>query len=218
MSRQRSAAPAYPRWHCLSGVVATAAALVASVGDLLLLHVSLNGPGAAAHLLLLIGTYLGVLAIPLYGLGYWQVSRILQPSAPSAAGVVFGCGAYSGGLGAVVHGITAMAIRSAPAAAAGDPLAVLGAVSAYLAPLWLLLAALSLWLSVAYATAVASGSTALPRWTAVANPVCLILLIAAAAMPFRDAAAYVVPAAPNLAHVAFFGMVTTVSWRLRAAT
>jgi hypothetical protein len=67
-----------------AGMVSLVAAIAATAGDLLLLAASNAGrPGfewlpAPSEPALWIGTYLGVLAIPCYGLGYREVARRLS--------------------------------------------------------------------------------------------------------------------------------------------
>src|SRR5262245_58878690 len=97
--------------------LACAAAIAASLGDLLLLWVANSlrpelGLPPPSALALPIGALLGVAAIPLYGLGYAAVARALRPSSPTLARIVLVCGVGGGAVGAVIHGLTALAIRA----------------------------------------------------------------------------------------------------------
>jgi hypothetical protein len=197
------------------GVAATLAAVAATTGDLLLLWVAnaarpelaLPRPPDAA---LFVGFLLGVLAIPLYALGYRHVAAALAPASARGARAFFLLGAYGGALGGVVHGMTSIAIaidRNAGAAPT-DPLALVGRYGAFLYPLWALLAALLLAGAVLYVALVARGGTRYPRWMAAVNPIVLLVAVAMLARPDPLLAAFVVPAAPNLAHVAFFALTT----------
>ena len=100
-----------------AGVAAVAAALAATAGDLLLLWVA-NAARPELHLAppppgaLVAGYYLGVLAIPLYGLGYWEVAQGLAPAGERAARAVFLLGLSGGALGGVVHGVTGLVIHA----------------------------------------------------------------------------------------------------------
>lgn len=193
--------------------LAAVAALVASVGDLLLLwfanagrsELGLPVPPDGA---LLVGHQLGVFAIPLYGVGYWGVSRAIGAARGRAARFVFVTGALGGAYGGVVHGITGMAeqLERAAGIAPGDPMAFVARLGAFLVPLWIGIAAAIAAGSIVFAVAVARGDTALPRWMAFANPLALVMLAALLGAPTPIGRALLVPAAPNLAHVWFFAL------------
>jgi hypothetical protein len=63
------------------------------------------------------------------------------------------------------------------------------------------------------AVAIARGSTRFPRGLAVCTPLVSTIAMTALAMPFPLAAAFVIPAAPNLAHVVLFAAVLVVGRR-----
>ena len=199
-----------PASACALAIVAS---LAASVGDLLLLWVANAGrselglpvpPDGA----LLIGHQLGVFAIPLYGVGYWGVSRAIGSAHQRAARFVFVTGALGAAYGGVVHGITGMAeqLERAAGIEPGDPMAFVARLGAFLVPLWIGIAIAITAGSGVFAVAVARGDTALPRWMALANPLVLILLAALLGAPTPIGRALLVPAAPNLAHVWFFAL------------
>lgn len=186
--------------------LAAAAAGVATAGDLLMLWVAnaarpalgLPAPPAGA---LAIGGALGVLAIPLYALGYRAVARGLAPAAPRAARLVRACGIGAAGLGAAIHALTARAIAAGGGAADASPAAAVAADG-------LLLAA---WAAAAALVLLAAGALVAGGWRVRAlrrlvwgNPVVLTLAIALAGLPTETGRSFVLPAAPNLAHVAFF--------------
>jgi hypothetical protein len=193
--------------------LAAVAALAASVGDLLLLwfasagrsELGLPAPPDGA---LLIGHQLGVFAIPLYGVGYWGISRAIGAKHRRAARFVFVAGALGGAYGGVVHGITGIAEQLGAAAgiAPGDPMGFIARLGAFLVPLWTVVAVAIAAGSVVFAVAVARGDTALPRSMAFANPLALMTLAALLGAPTPSGRALLVPAAPNLAHVWFFAL------------
>ncbi len=191
--------------------VALAGAIAASVGDLALLWVAWAhdgglGVGAPPPGTLLAGHYLGVLGIPLYGLGYRALAAGIRDAAPSAARWVGGLGAVGSVVGAVVHGLTgaltAVAIRTGAAMAPSDLAAIPEA--AFLLPLWLIVGTALAVGSLVFATAVGRGGTRFPRWMAACTPLVTTIVIAVLAAPLPLAAAFVVPAAPNLAHIVVF--------------
>ncbi len=204
------------------GVAATLAAIAATIGDLLLLWVAnarrpelaLPHPPDGA---LVVGFLLGVLAIPVYGLGYHQVARRLAPDGAGVARWVFLSGAYGGALGAVVHGMTALAIAvdQAGGAPPRDPLAVVGRYGTYLYPLWGVLALLVVAGAALYAALVLGGRTGYPRWMAAVNPIVLLVVVSALGSRNPLLAAFVVPAGPNIVHVVFFAL--TTAWAPSAA-
>jgi hypothetical protein len=201
-----------------AGLVATLAALAATAGDGLLLWVAnaarpdLAGlpppPGGA----LLGGLYLGALAIPLYAAGYWQVGAALAPAGAGRARAVFLLGAYGAALGGAIHAVTGLVlhVERAGGVAAAEPLEVVARWGAFLLPPWGLAAVL---LTVAWALcarAVLGGRTLYPRWTAAANPLLLLGVLAALSAGSTWLRAFLLPAAPNVVHVLFFGLSTAV--------
>ncbi len=191
------------------------AAVAASLGDLALLYVvnarraDLGLPPPPAGLLVA-GFYLGVLALPLYGLGYWQVAAGLRRDDPRGARHVFVLGAYGGALGAVVHGVTAHVIRVEELAGVpgADPLAVIAQHGVFLLPLWGALTLMTIAGSTIYATVVLRGRSAYPRWMAFVNPALMLVATSLLALPSVWLAAFLLPAAPNLVHVVFFAACT----------
>lgn len=191
--------------------LACAAAAAASLGDLLLLWVgnSLRPELALARppaLVLPLGALLGVLAIPLYGLGYAAVARAIRPGSAALARLVLVCGVGAGAIGALIHGLTALEIRAglasgAPAAAPVDAVAASGGL---LVSSWA--AATVLFLAASLAIAAARSAPRLARWL---NPAAVTLGLIAAGLPSEWGRSFLVPAAPNLAHVAFF----LAAWR-----
>jgi hypothetical protein len=187
--------------------VACAAALAASVGDLALLQVGtapLSVP--APHAVLALGGLLGVAGIPLYALGYHATAARLCAQTPRGARIVRGAGALAAVIGAAIHAATALAIGAqlaagSSAAPAPDPLAAVGE-SPVLVALW---AAAGVCFAVANVPLTWRALRGPERW-ALANPVVLTLALAALGASFELGRRLLVPAAPNLAHLAFFGL------------
>jgi len=186
--------------------IALSAAAVATAGDLLLLLVgnsqrpelALPQPPAFA---LPLGGILGVCAIPFYALGYRAVARAIRPGSPVLARVVLVCGVAAAAVGALIHGLTALAIGEAIRAgtAAAPPVEAVAASGAVLVASWLAAAVFFL-----AASAAIFASRALPRSVAWLNPVAVTLALVLAGLPTELGRSFLVPAAPNLAHVVFF--------------
>lgn len=200
-----------PRSACL---IAALAASAASVGDVLLLWFANGGREDLAMLSplsersLLVGYYLGVLAIPLYAVGYWGLAASIREADPKSARLVFLVGALASAWGAAVHGITGIAehLERAAGAPPRDALAFFETHGAFLLPLWIALAVLMTIGSIAFARAVATGRTEFPTWMALANPLALTIAAIVLALPTPLGRAILVPAAPNIAHIWLFAL------------
>jgi hypothetical protein len=187
------------------------AAIAATAGDLLLLATSnATRPGfewlpAPSETLLLVGTYLGVVAIPCYGLGYRDVAARFEP--PYRPWLV-ALGVAGAVLGGTTHGLTGLVIHVEQTGGMGgvDPITVVARHGAYLLPLWAVIAVVTILGSVVFATGVLGGRSSFPRWMALANPAVLTLVLVLVGAASETGRAFLVPAAPNVAHVVFFGL------------
>jgi len=192
--------------------IAFVAAVVATVGDLMMLRVANSmRPELALQtpspVVLPLGGLLGVLAIPLYGVGYAGVAGAVGAVSRAWARVVLVCGAGTAAVGAFVHGLTALEIHAAVAsgAAAASPVESVAASGGLLVATWIAAAVLVLGASIAVVVTGTSRQRALPRWLPWLNPAAVSVVLAAAGLPCEVGRSYLVPAAPNLAHVVFFG-------------
>jgi hypothetical protein len=188
------------------------AAVVATAGDLGLLwaanaarpELGLPPPPAGV---LLAGYYAGAFAVPLYVLGYWQLSRRLVPAGPTLARAVYLLGTAGSIVGGILHALTGFVIRyeGSSGLSGADPMVIVLRYGMFLVPLWGLIVGTTVAGSALYALAVQRGGTAYPRWMAAVNPFVLegiLLLVARVTSPV--VAAFLVPATPNVAHVVFF--------------
>ena len=161
-------------------------------------------PSAFGELLLLLGGTLGVLAIPLYFVGYQAAIGLLQLAGPRHRLARLGAG-FAAVFGALTHGLTALDIRSARLAGRGlrPPAEAFADTSG---PLFIaaLLAAAG---AIAAAACMLTGPRRRePRLDAavILNPVLLTLLLGIVAAFSEPTMAYLAPSAPNLAHLLFF--------------
>jgi hypothetical protein len=205
--------------------LAAFAALAASAGDLLLLYVAnaqrddLGLPQAGRAWLWLGGT-MGVVAIPFYALGYRSASHLVAAVSVRGAQAVFVAGAAGALLGSVIHGLTAAHISTQlDAAAPGrDPLESLVGGDPLLLTLWGLAALLVVVASALFGWFVARGGTVAPRRAALANPAFATIALAAAGLPSILLRAFLIPAAPNIAHLIFFAVCARVLRRSSATS
>lgn len=185
---------------------ATGASLAASVGDFLLLYVAnarrpeFQWP-LPSPLWLWLGGLLGVLAIPLYALGYGALAKVVpQPSGR----IIWLCGWITGIVGSVIHGLTtfyiygSLQLQYIP----GDP------IEEVLRTGWLLP---SLWLVATLAVLALTGFLTIAFWRKLLpprlfwfNPVLMTLALSLLGLASPQLAAFLTPAAPNLAHLVFF--------------
>ena len=198
--------------------VAAIAALLASAGDLLLLWAAnasrpeLALPASPQHGLLL-GGLLGVLGIPLYGLGYGALAQSLTGASDTARRWIVWCAWSLALVGAAIHGLTTRMIAAAleSGAPGGDPLATVAASGALLVGLWALATILLIAACLPLSIALARGRSTLPRWLGLANPLVWMLLLGSAGLATEPLRAFLTPAAPNLAHALFFAVASLVS-------
>jgi hypothetical protein len=191
--------------------LACGGAVAGSVGDLLMLWVAnaqrqelaLPAPGP---LVLWTGGLLGVLGIPLYAAGYRAVSQAVRAAPQGIARLIFRAGAGAAGLGALIHGLTAALIHTDLRAETPSrpPLDAVAGWGPGLIALWAIATLLVLAASAGVLRASFSRD-ALPRRIGWLNPAFATLALAAAGAGSEPGRAFLVPAAPNLAHLIFFG-------------
>jgi len=191
--------------------LAATAALIASVGDLLMLYVATgNLPLAsdAGRTILHLGGWLGVLAIPGYYLGYRECARRLPHWRNKRRALATTLGALVASFGAATHGLTALDIHEALAAGSQtrlpqaafvpgwSPLFVCGVTAAIAALLATIVLMPGLW----------QRTSKHWKTAALLNPITGTLLVSAIGLASTQLAAYLSPAAPNLAHALFFAL------------
>jgi hypothetical protein len=191
--------------------LAAAAAALASGGDLLMLYVAHAarpelGLGPVPAGLLTLGGVLGVLAIPLYALGYRAAGGLAASAGEAPGRAIVALGTAAALAGALIHGLTALHIRADLAAGAPvrEPLAAVAAWGLPILVLWGAAALMVLAASVLFVGCVLRARGRLPRALALANPALLTVLLALPGVCSSLAAAFLTPAAPNLAHGLFF--------------
>ncbi len=206
----------------LTGIVSMVVAVFTVAADELL-HLQYLPQGHASLLLwreiaawrLISGSTLGVLAIPLSAIGYWQVCQALKLSGVKRTTWMFCLIAYGAALGAVGHaGIVAFLVllqQDASLMRAFDYLELYVAVPFGMFLFCYLI--LSTW----YCIVVLSRETLYPRWMALLNPFLLSMLIEVLKVSnvFPALSNVLSPAWLSIPHLVFFTLSTLVLWRPR---
>jgi len=192
-------------------MVASAAAVIATVGDILMLlaanslrpELDLPRP---SEIILPIGAILGVAAIPFYVFGYKAVAGMIRHGSFTLSRVVLLCGFGASAIGAFIHGFTALSIHESTTSgsAVGSPVESIAASGGFLLAAWGIASLLVLAASFAVLIAAGSGSRPFPRWLSWLNPAIVTLVLGAAGFSWELGRSFLLPAAPNLGHVVFF--------------
>ena len=189
--------------------LAALAAVIASVCDLMMLSVAIvpaDDLGVAPNLLLGVSGVFGSVAIPVYAVGYRAVARSLDPMHSRLRRSIEISGAIVGVVGGIIHATTAVFIYQEQSS--GGVWAVEDAIrlGLLLPALWALALGASLIATGAVLFALFSGRWSLPRVVAALNPVVATALVIGGALTIGSErlAEFLVPAAPNIAHVVFF--------------
>lgn len=198
--------------------VALIASILAVAGDVILIAAANAGQPDVAWVpvpsdaVLVLGTYIGLLAIPCYALGYRDAglrldSRYGQPLARfGTAGAV---------LGGTTHALSGLAIHveRTSGMTGGDFATVVARQSAYLGPIWILVTILSVAAAYFFTAGVIRGRSSLPAWMAAANPLFVTLAVSLLSMPCAFGRLFLIPMAPNLSHVVFFALLASSTTR-----
>ena len=189
--------------------IAGAAAMIASVCDLMMLSVVLVPPAElwlAPDLMLGTSGVLGTLAIPFYAIGYGALARSLDPVASGLRRTIRISGTIVGAVGGLIHAMTAVFIYQEQSS--GGVWAVEDALRSgpLLPSLWAVAMMAAVVATAAIAFAKFSGRASLRPIVSVLNPVVVtaLMIVGVLGAGSERLAAFVVPAAPNLAHVVFF--------------
>jgi hypothetical protein len=192
-------------------ILATAAAVVATVGDLLMLLAANAlrpelGLPRPPGVVLSVGGILGVAAIPFYALGYRAVACTIRPGSIPLSRIVLVCGFGTAAIGSLIHGLTALSIRESIASGSpvSSPVEFIAASGWFLPVSWGIASLLVLAASAAMVAAPGSGRRSLPRWLSWLNPAMVTFVIGVAGLPCEMGRSLLLPAAPNLGHVVFF--------------
>jgi len=211
----------------LAGLISILAALSGVAGDLALQYTSNTEhlmSRQSLYLLdvspgrLLLGHYLGVVAILIEIAGFWSVYRALQPAGERYALPFFLVNAFGAMLGAAFHatfvfvGLTLQAQSRVTGTAYSEFAELLASFNSARVGLAIPALAAIVFGSLLYAFTVGFKPTLYPRWMAFCNPLIFLLLIVALTLTVPPSARLLAPTAINLSHLLFFICSTTAMW------
>jgi len=165
------------------------------------------------------GHFIAILSAPLYLLGYWFLSKNLQPAGRLQSKAFFLIGAYAFMVGAVWIGQRYFLATTVHAIAAGQDLKpLLTDFSEHNEPLVNVLRLAMLLVSILWIKLILSGKTAFPKWMAIFSPIALLALMFALYFFKTTVGLYVFPVAMNITHFIVFGLALWTTRGHRAAS
>lgn len=213
----------------LAGIVGLIGAILVAAADIVLLSVPGGnyGSGSFAYLAavpsgrLILGHFMGVLALPLEIIGFWQLAQGLAPGGKRASLIFLLVSAYSVVLGAVYHAalapIAAVVQAQQAASEANTALtALIDTLSGYARPFSSITGAGVLVISIIFAWRVGFGRSHYPRWMALVNPLTLTIAVIALGRALPALGDVLLPAAFSIANAVLFALSTAWVWTLRA--
>ena len=201
-----------------TGIVATLGAIIVGVGEFTFQFSPRGGYEGSDYLYFLDvspsrlswGHFIGVLAAPLYLVGYWHIAQMLRPAARWLSAVVFGLGVYAFIIGDVWLGgrvnlaLTVKARELAPDGTRQLFSDLLGDLSSHNEPLINIVRVLVLLISILMACGILTGKSAYPRWLILFSPIVILVQIFSLYVVVPSLGVYLLPAAMNIAHAIFF--------------
>jgi hypothetical protein len=205
-----------------TGIVATLGALVVGIGEFTFQFSPRGGYEGTDYLYFLDvsrsrltwGHFIGVLAAPLYLVGYWHIAQMLRPAARWLGATVFALGIYAFIIGDVWLGgrvnlaLTVKAREAAPEAARALFSDLLNEIGAHNEPLINIVRVLVLLVSILMVCGIITGKTPYPRWAIIFSPIVIVVQIFSLYVMLPSIGVYLLPAAMNIAHVIFFAVST----------
>jgi hypothetical protein len=165
------------------------------------------------------GYYLGVLGLPFFILGFWQVYQGLKPAGKWRSLPIFLINTFVIVIGTATHGQTALLalVVQAQEKVSGEAQVILAQMfdqfTFYYNPILLVLRVLTLITTIWFIVAVLSKRTLYPRWIAFFSPWVLLIVLMIPGFISPTIGGYLIPPAFNIAHTIFFGLSTILLWK-----
>lgn len=153
------------------------------------------------------GHFIAVLSAPLYMLGYWHLSKQLEPAGPKQSKAFFLIGAYAFAVGTAWIGQRFFLAATVHEIAAGqDITTLLTLFSEHNEPFVNVLRVAMLVVSVLWIKLILTGKTAFPKWMAIFSPIVLLATMATLYFTHTKIGLYVFPVAMNATHFIIFAL------------
>ena len=153
------------------------------------------------------GHFIAVLAAPLYILGYWHLSKKLEPAGSKQSKVFFLIGAYAFAVGTAWIGQRFFIASTVHEIAAGQDLkALLTTFSEHNEPFVNVLRLAMLIVSILWIKLILTGKTEFPKWMALFSPIVLLALMFVLYFFKTTIGLYVFPVAMNATHFIIFAL------------
>ena len=153
------------------------------------------------------GHFIAVLSAPLYMLGYWHLSKKLEPAGPKQAKAFFLIGAYAFAVGTAWIGQRFFLAATVHEIAAGQDIkTLLTLFSEHNEPFVNVLRVAMLVVSVLWIKLILTGKTAFPKWMAIFSPIALLATMATLYFTGTKIGLYVFPVAMNATHFIVFAL------------
>ena len=156
------------------------------------------------------GHFLAVMSAPLYMMGYWFLSKQLEPAGAILSNAFFLIGAYSFAIGtAWISQRYFLAATVHEIAGGADLGRLLADFSEHNEPFVNVLRVAMVLVSLIWIRLILTGKTRLPKWMALFSPILILASLAALYFLGTTAGLYLFPAAMNVTHFIFFGILFT---------
>ncbi len=153
------------------------------------------------------GHFLSVLSAPLYMVGYWFLSKKLEPAGPRLSKAFFFIGAYAFAVGTAWIGQRFFIASTVHEIASGQNItALLSTFSEHNEPFVNVLRLAMLLVSIIWIKLILSGKTAFPKWMAIFSPIVLLATMFGLYFLKTSIGLYVFPVAMNATHFIIFGL------------
>jgi hypothetical protein len=198
----------------LAGYIGLLASILVGVGEFLL-HFDVLGRFEGQYEFMLgiedgrssMGHFIGVLAAPLYFIGYWHLMKMLEPANKTMARVAFGVMSYGIFMGAVWIASRASISAIVNDATLVDASSLISLYELRYETLLQITRVAALIFSAIFVWLILTGKTYYPKWVAAFNPLTLILASFAIWMIIPSIGVYLMPIALNVA----FGVLFVIS-------
>ena len=153
------------------------------------------------------GHFLAVLAAPLYVVGYWFLSKQLEPAGDRLSRIFFWVGAYAFMVGTAWIGQRFFLGATVHAIAAGEAAPqLLTTFAKHNEPFVNVLRLAMLIVSIIWVRLILSGNTAFPKWMAVFSPILLLAVVFGLYFAGTTIGLFVFPIAMNATHFIIFAL------------